>query len=162
MNNTEVIKILTEHNQWRRGGDNIPHNPETIGKAIDAAIELLERKRDPHGFLINTDIDDTMSKPLSDKEIEVAAKDYAENENSAYTNDYYGFIQGANFANRPQAGWIDVPKNRQVDYIGLAAMFIKRDEIESIVTGQIANSIPYYYCTHWMPITLPLPPKPKQ
>jgi len=32
---------------------------------------------------------------ITDTEIERMAKEYAENENSAYTNDYYGFIAGA-------------------------------------------------------------------
>ena len=48
-------------------------------------------------------------QPLSDEDIERAAKEYAENENSAYTNDYYGFIAGANFAKQPIANeWVKV------------------------------------------------------
>ena len=31
---------------------------------------------------------------ITEKQIEEMAKEYAENENSAYTNDYYGFING--------------------------------------------------------------------
>ena len=31
---------------------------------------------------------------ISEQQIEEMAKEYAENENSAYTNDYYGFISG--------------------------------------------------------------------
>lgn len=52
MNKNEVIKILTEHNKWRRGGNNMPHSPEIIGKAIDTAIEMLKQPQ-----------------PLSDEEI---------------------------------------------------------------------------------------------
>jgi len=31
---------------------------------------------------------------ITEKQIEEMAKEYAESENSAYTNDYYGFISG--------------------------------------------------------------------
>lgn len=31
---------------------------------------------------------------ITEKQIEEMAKEYAESENSAYTNDYYGFING--------------------------------------------------------------------
>jgi len=30
----------------------------------------------------------------TDEEIQELAREYAENENSAYTNDYYGFVNG--------------------------------------------------------------------
>ena len=35
---------------------------------------------------------------ISKEEIEKLAEEYAENENSCYTNDYYGFINGFNKA----------------------------------------------------------------
>jgi len=47
------------------------------------AIEAMEVYKSQHHHTI------------TDTEIERMAKEYAENENSAYTNDYYGFIAGA-------------------------------------------------------------------
>lgn len=46
---TEIaIKILTEHNKWRRGeppydkmGEPYPHTPNKLGKAIDHAITIM-------------------------------------------------------------------------------------------------------------------------
>ncbi len=53
---------------------------------------------DDAAFYIEAEFNKLTRQPLTDAEIEEAAKEYAENENSAYTNDYYGFIQGARFA----------------------------------------------------------------
>lgn len=115
--------------------------------SVDEVVVLLERKRDSQGFLINTDFDDTMSKPLSDEEIEQAAKKYAENENSAYTNDYYGFIAGANFSNSPQAGWVDVKDVKDF-------LFMMSERHEDKLCFDIADIIKF--------TSQPLPPKPKQ
>lgn len=41
MTPTETITILRRYNEWRRGCD-IEH-PPTVGKAIDTAIEIIER-----------------------------------------------------------------------------------------------------------------------
>lgn len=42
MTRREVILILKELNNWRRGADIPQHNPTTIGEAIDFAIKYLE------------------------------------------------------------------------------------------------------------------------
>lgn len=86
-------------------------------------------------------------KPLSDDEIERAAREYAENENSAYANDYYGFIQGANFAKRKQAGWIDVKDVRDF-------LFMMSERHEDKLCFDIADIIKF--------TSQPLPPNPKQ
>ena len=40
----EVTTILRNFNKWRRGNENIPQlDAREIGKAIDAAIEMIER-----------------------------------------------------------------------------------------------------------------------
>lgn len=41
----ECIKILTEHNLWRRGADTPMGNVKELGEAIDYAIEELHRLR---------------------------------------------------------------------------------------------------------------------
>ena len=40
----EVINILKAHNEWRRSSTigEMPYSPETIGKAIDSAINHLK------------------------------------------------------------------------------------------------------------------------
>jgi len=38
---------------------------------------------------------DVSGSLLSDENLESAANRYAESENSAYTNDYYGYLRGA-------------------------------------------------------------------
>ena len=44
MTPTETTTILRQFNEWRRGDDDIPHpDPREIGKAIDAAVEMIER-----------------------------------------------------------------------------------------------------------------------
>lgn len=50
MDKTEAIKILTEHNKWRRAvkpydkvGVTPPYTPADIGKAIDFAISQLQK-----------------------------------------------------------------------------------------------------------------------
>ena len=61
----EVTTILRNFNKWRRGNENIPQlDAREIGKAIDAAIEMIERlervetalralKADPWPTIIN-------------------------------------------------------------------------------------------------------------
>jgi hypothetical protein len=40
----ECIAVLTAHNKWRRGSDEMPQDsPATLGLAIDYAIEELHR-----------------------------------------------------------------------------------------------------------------------
>ena len=40
----ECIAVLTAHNKWRRGSDDMPQDsPATLGLAIDYAIEELHR-----------------------------------------------------------------------------------------------------------------------
>lgn len=47
MKTKKAIKILKKHNAWRRGDDNLKmQHPTKLGKAIDKAIELLEKKKE--------------------------------------------------------------------------------------------------------------------
>ena len=47
MTPAEVTTILRNFNKWRRGNENIPQlDAREIGKAIDAAIEMIERMRE--------------------------------------------------------------------------------------------------------------------
>jgi len=44
MNKKECIKILSDHQAWRRGDDTKPMtNPRELGLAIDYAIHLLKQ-----------------------------------------------------------------------------------------------------------------------
>jgi hypothetical protein len=43
MTPTEVIAILQAYSNWRQGGDDWPPSPNQTIKAINAAIEMLER-----------------------------------------------------------------------------------------------------------------------
>ena len=43
MTPTETAALLRQLNEWRRGGDIDPPGPLEVGKAIDAAIEMIER-----------------------------------------------------------------------------------------------------------------------
>jgi len=44
MNREEIIKILKEHNEWRRGNDDYEMTePKDLGIAIDEAIKLLKQ-----------------------------------------------------------------------------------------------------------------------
>ena len=44
MTPTEVAATLRQFNEWRRGDEDIPQpDPRVIGKAIDAAVEMIER-----------------------------------------------------------------------------------------------------------------------
>ena len=43
MTPTETAALLRQLNEWRRGGDIDPPGTLEVGKAIDAAIELIER-----------------------------------------------------------------------------------------------------------------------
>lgn len=122
MNPQQVIKILTEHNLWRRGEvKDYPHSPYEIGLAIDAAIELLTTApRDSQG------LDET----ISDEEIERNEKRrrYSEYQKSnigcdVYEQDAYesgwedhaDFIRGANFARKQQP--TQVPLNELKDFL---------------------------------------------
>jgi hypothetical protein len=43
MNTTEAIEVLTKHNKWRRGDDDIePTDPKQLGIAIERAIAVME------------------------------------------------------------------------------------------------------------------------
>lgn len=61
MNTTEAIKILKQHNKWRRGEDDAiaMGNPGEIGEAIDAVIEAVSHgpratSGGDHQFTIDT------------------------------------------------------------------------------------------------------------
>ena len=44
MTPSEVPTTLRQFNEWRRGDEDIPQfDPREIGKAIDAAVEMIER-----------------------------------------------------------------------------------------------------------------------
>ena len=43
MTHTEVITILQAYSSWRQGGDDWPPSPNQTIKAINAAIEMIER-----------------------------------------------------------------------------------------------------------------------
>ena len=44
MTPTETTTILRQFNAWRRGDDDIPQpDPIAVGKAIGAAVEMIER-----------------------------------------------------------------------------------------------------------------------
>ncbi len=46
----EAIKILKNHNKWRRGDDNyILGSPEKLGIAIDLVIKFVEKECDKNG-----------------------------------------------------------------------------------------------------------------
>jgi hypothetical protein len=42
MTKEKAIKVLTEYNRWRRSDKGYQQSPETIGQAIDLAIEILK------------------------------------------------------------------------------------------------------------------------
>ena len=44
MTPTETATILRQFNEWRRGDEDIPQfDPREIGRAIDAAVEMIDR-----------------------------------------------------------------------------------------------------------------------
>ena len=43
MTPTEIVEILRQFNNWRRGTDIPQPDPREIGEAIDAAVEMIER-----------------------------------------------------------------------------------------------------------------------
>ena len=44
MTPAEVTTLLRQFNKWRRGNENIPQlDAREIGKAIDSAVEMIER-----------------------------------------------------------------------------------------------------------------------
>ena len=45
MTPTATTAILRQFNVWRRGADVTQPKPREIGKAIDAAVEMIERMR---------------------------------------------------------------------------------------------------------------------
>lgn len=109
--------------------------------------------RDPQGFLINTDFDDTMSKPLSDEEIEQAAEQSSEVQEATYTPQHkitykHGYIDGYKAAaNHQQAGWVDVKDVKDF-------LFMMSERHEDKLCFDIADIIKF--------TSQPLPPKPKQ
>ena len=45
MTPTETAATLRQFNDWRRGDEDIPQfDPREIGEAIDAAVEMIERR----------------------------------------------------------------------------------------------------------------------
>jgi hypothetical protein len=46
VNKMEAVKILTQHNKWRRGSELKQIDPELIGYAIDFAIEFMKKRHD--------------------------------------------------------------------------------------------------------------------
>jgi hypothetical protein len=42
MTNLEARKILSDHNEWRRGGDGEATNPVLLGQAIETALDALD------------------------------------------------------------------------------------------------------------------------
>lgn len=45
MTQKQALEILTLHNKWRRGSDEIPmQEPEDIGKALEVAIKILKEQ----------------------------------------------------------------------------------------------------------------------
>lgn len=44
MNKKEAIEILSEYNEWRRGGHDVMPPPAIIGDAIDFAINELAKE----------------------------------------------------------------------------------------------------------------------
>ena len=43
MNQSEIIKNLTEYNAWRRGGDGEQPCPTKLGLTIDSAISYIKQ-----------------------------------------------------------------------------------------------------------------------
>jgi hypothetical protein len=43
MSDLEAIRILTDHNAWRRGGDGSPTDPVSLGVALERAIATMTR-----------------------------------------------------------------------------------------------------------------------
>ena len=41
LNRQETLKVLREHNAWRRGGDGTQTDPRLLGLALDAAIAAI-------------------------------------------------------------------------------------------------------------------------
>ena len=39
----EAVKLLEQHNKWRRGADIPMANPSELGKAIDMVVETLKK-----------------------------------------------------------------------------------------------------------------------
>lgn len=58
----ECITILTEHNKWRRGADTPMGDVKVLGKAIDYAIQALQRNAYLEKQLV---IDSTDDDPLT-------------------------------------------------------------------------------------------------
>lgn len=53
MTPTETATILRQFNEWRRGDEDIPQpDPIAVGKAIDAAVEMIERMDGALGSLL--------------------------------------------------------------------------------------------------------------
>ena len=44
MNKQDVVKILKQYNEWRRGSEIPQPNPKLIGEVIDEAIKIIENE----------------------------------------------------------------------------------------------------------------------
>lgn len=54
MNRNDVIEMLLEYNNWRRGGDGEQPDPKEVGEVIDRAIDLI--KSQEHGRIELQDV----------------------------------------------------------------------------------------------------------
>lgn len=129
MTKKQIIKTLTEFNEWRRSGNNIPHSPEVIGKAIDSAIELLKDQPLTAGYQPTIDAmnpepptekssvsDDFSFTPLLSKYQNQKPKDFGDYQERCYpvsaVLDMFSEIkQNYKAAQQPQEGkWISVDR----------------------------------------------------
>ena len=104
-------------------------------------------------------------KPLSDEEIELAAKDYVVDNifDSSHISDAKSFIAGANFANRQQAGWIDV-KDVDNHLISMKKSWLiptSKDEEVKMNEAEIYNEAILDVRKYLLNVNHP-PPTPKQ
>ena len=44
MNKQDVVKILKQYNEWRKGSEIPQPNPKLIGEVIDEAIKIIENE----------------------------------------------------------------------------------------------------------------------
>ena len=64
MTPTETATILRQFNEWRRGDEDIPQfDPREIGKAVDAAVEMIERMERELRLIAETDPIDAALDP---------------------------------------------------------------------------------------------------
>ncbi|MES2864099.1 MAG: hypothetical protein V4666_08275 [Bacteroidota bacterium] len=43
MNLSEVIKVLEDHNTWRKGAETPPTDPKKLTEALESAINILKQ-----------------------------------------------------------------------------------------------------------------------